>query len=101
MQLNSSTPGLKGRTRSRGRAHMIAIAAGPRRGRVQRQVRRCFIAGGGKPRTMNELVRWAYPELERFECWHRWSVRRALLGFAKPIGRSSIGRGAPGIWAIV
>ena len=88
------------RQRSIARARQSFIASGPREGRIQRQVRRCFIAGDGKPRTMNELVRWAYPELDRFECWHRWSVRRALVKLAKPIGRSRIGRGAPGIWAI-
>ena len=63
-----------------------------------RQVRRCFIAGNGKPRTMSELVRWAYPGLEHFKHWHRWSVRRALLRYAECIGRSSRGVGRPGIW---
>jgi hypothetical protein len=36
-----------------------------------RQVRRAFIANGGKPLTMSEIWRWVYPELERAECWHR------------------------------
>jgi hypothetical protein len=86
------------RQRSIARARQSFIASNPREGRVQRQVGRCFIAGDGKPRTMSELVRWAYPDLDHFECWHRWSVRRVLLKLAKPIGRSRIGRGAPGIW---
>jgi hypothetical protein len=96
----SQSSAVIGHPRHRGRAHMMAIASGPREGRVMRQVRRAFIANGGKPRCMSELVAWAYPGLKHFECWHRWSVRRALLKIAKPIGRSSVGRGAPGIWEI-
>jgi hypothetical protein len=88
------------RQRSIARARLSFVASNPREGRIQRQVRRCFIAGDGKPRTMSELVRWAYPELNHFEYWHRWSVRRALLKLAKPIGRSRVGRGAPGIWVL-
>jgi hypothetical protein len=88
------------RARSRGRPKYLVVASDSREGRVRRQIRRCFIAGGGKPRTMTEFLKWAYPRLDHFECWHRWSVRRALLKIAKPIGRSSVGRGAPGIWAI-
>jgi hypothetical protein len=88
------------RRHSIARARQSFIASNPREGRVLRQVRRCFVAGDGKPRTMSEFLRWAYPELDHFKCWHRWSVRRALLKVAKPIGRSSVGRGAPGIWVI-
>jgi hypothetical protein len=50
--------------------------------------------------TMSELWHWAFPATKQAKHWHRWSVRRALLKIAKPIGRSSVGRGAPGIWAI-
>ena len=89
---------LLARRRTRGRPKYLVVASSSREGRVRRQVRRCFIAGS--PRTMSELLKWAYPRLDHFECWHRWSVRRALLKIAKPIGRSSVGRGAPGIWAI-
>jgi hypothetical protein len=61
---------------------------------------RCFVAGDGKPRSMTELVAWAFPEIDRHECWHRWSARRALLKIARPIGRSPSGRGRPGIWSL-
>ena len=50
-------------------------------GRVQRQVRRSFIAAGGKPVRMIELVCRAYPEIadrRQYVCWRRWSVYRAL-----------------------
>jgi hypothetical protein len=74
-------------------------ASAPRQGRVMRAVRYCFIAGSGKPRSMTELVAYAYPKLKRHECWHRWSVRRAVLKIAEPIGRAG-GIGRPGIWAL-
>jgi len=65
-----------------------------------RQVRRAFIANGGRPMTMSELWPWAFPGLEQAKHWHRWSVRRALLRLAKPMGRSARGRGLPGVWVI-
>jgi hypothetical protein len=55
-----------------------------------RQVRRCFIANDGKPRCAADLLRWAYPELDHYKHWHRWSVRRALLRYAVPIGRGPV-----------
>jgi hypothetical protein len=80
------------------RAHMLVIASQPREGRVMRQVRRCFIAAGMRPRVMGDFLAWAYPELTRFKHWHRWSCRRALLRYAMPIGRGE-GQGRPVIWA--
>jgi hypothetical protein len=82
MQVGISRPSVRPhnwRRRSIARARASFIASLQREGRVMRQVRRCFIAGGGKPRSMSELVAWAFPELKRFKHWHRWSVRRALL----------------------
>jgi hypothetical protein len=81
------------------RERMIVIAALPREGRLARQIRRAFVAAGGKPRCMGELLRWAYPALDRFEHWHRGNVRRVLPRYAEPVGRSSRGRGLPVIWA--
>jgi len=75
------------RPRHRDRTRMIVIASNPREGRVLRQVRRCFIAYNFRPLTMSEIWRWVYPDLERAKHWHRWSVRRALLKLAKPMGR--------------
>jgi hypothetical protein len=62
-----------------------------------RQVRRCFVAAGGNPRSTSQIMPWVFPELDRFKHWHRWSARRALLRYAVPIGRSC-GPGRPVIW---
>jgi hypothetical protein len=40
-------------------------------GRVQRQVRRGFVAGGGRPVQFWDLMRWAYPSLPRSRGWQR------------------------------
>jgi len=71
----------------------------PREGRVMRQTRRAFVAAGGKPLRIGDVLPWIYPQLDRFKHWHRWSARRALLRYAVPIGRSETGRGLPVIWA--
>jgi hypothetical protein len=81
-------------------ARLSFDASLPRTGRVERQILRCFAAGDYGARTMTELLRWVYPALDRHECSHRWSVRRALLKIATPIGRSPTGRGRPGIWQL-
>ena len=88
---------LRGRSRYPNKAWALVIASRPREGRIQRQIRRAFIARA-RPLTMSELLPWAYPKLDHFKHWHRWSVRRALLRYAVPIGRSTKGRGLPGIW---
>ena len=97
MQLTTETR-LKGRARSIARARQSFVASLPREGRVMRQVRRCFIAAGGKPLSTSQIMPWIYPRLDRFKHWHRWSARRALLRYAVPIGRSETGRGLPIIW---
>jgi len=79
------------------RARMAVIASLPREGRVMRQVRRSFVAAGGKPLSTSQIMPWAYPELARFKYWHRWSVRRALMRYATPLGRSD-SRGRPVVW---
>jgi hypothetical protein len=63
-----------------------------------RQVRRCFIAAGGKPLSTSQIMPWIYPQLDRFKHWHRWSCRRALLRYAVPAGRADA-QGRPIIWA--
>lgn len=72
----------------------------PRVGRVERQVKRAFIANDFRPLTMSEIWPRVYPGIKRAKHWHRWDVRQALLKIAKPIGRSPTGRGRPGIWAL-
>jgi len=47
-----------------------------------------MIAAAGKPLFTRELLRWAYPRIERFQCWHYWSVYRALKRYAVRDGRT-------------
>jgi len=67
---------------------MTVIASKIREGRVMRQCRRAMIAAGGRPLFTRELLRWAYPHLGRFQCWHYWSVYRALKRYAIRDGRT-------------
>ena len=46
-------------------------------GRVERQVRRCFIASDGQPVTMRKLRERCYP-CQRRRHWHHGEIRRAL-----------------------
>jgi hypothetical protein len=67
-------------------------------GRVQRGVMRAFIVANG-PITGPAALEWAYPRLGgRYLHKHRWSVRRALLRCATPLGRQG-GHGRPMLWA--
>jgi hypothetical protein len=94
---NSGNRCMSARTRtSRGRR--LVIASETRLGRIKRQVRRAFIASNGRPLTTGELLPICYPRLTRFQDWHRWSVRRALLPLAIKVGRR-MGRGLPFLWA--
>jgi hypothetical protein len=88
---------IRGRGRKPTRQWALVIARLPREGHVQRAVRRCFIAGNGRPRSSADFLRWAFPKLGRYQGWHRWSVKRALLKYAVPIGRGS-SQGCPVIW---
>ena len=100
MQVIGRTGSVKGRRRRFTDSQaQSAIASQPREGRVMRQVRRCFIAAGGRPLSTSQIMPWIYPQLDHFKHWHRWSARRALLRYAVPIGRSETGRGLPVIWA--
>jgi hypothetical protein len=47
-----------------------------------------MIAADGRPLFTREFLRWAYPRLERFQCWHYWSVYRALKRYAIRDGRT-------------
>jgi hypothetical protein len=88
------------RQRSIERARLSFIASQPREGRVMRQVRRAFVANDRRPLSMSEIWPWVFPGIKQAKHWQRWSVRRALLKIAKPIGRSPCGRGRPAIWSI-
>jgi hypothetical protein len=34
-----------------------------------------------------DLLRWAYPRLTHFECWHYWSIYRAAPRYAIKVDR--------------
>jgi hypothetical protein len=51
-------------------------------GRLQRQIRRAFIAAGGMPVRTRQLLRWCYPHLNRFERRHRVSMYQVAPRFA-------------------
>lgn len=85
--VGSQLAGRNGRPSHRSRARMLAIAALPREGKIQRAIRRAFIASDGQPLRPRDLVRFAYPELEQFRSWHFWSIRRAAPRYAIKDGR--------------
>jgi hypothetical protein len=65
-------------------------------GRLQRQVRRAFLALGG-PLSTSEILEWTYARKrmlgERISDGHRWSVRRVCYAMCVPVGRAAtIGR---------
>ena len=91
-------PVLKGvHTHSRN-GYMRAIASKSRVGRVRRAVKRCFILGGDMI-SIGDVLRRAYPRLQRFSAWHYLAARRALRKEATIIGRNRHGRGRPALWA--
>ena len=78
----------------------IVIASENRIGRIRRSVKRAFIVSNGQPITVRDILARAYPRLRRFNDWHRWSCRRALLSEgAIAIARMRFTRGRPNLWA--
>ena len=75
------------RQRSIARARQSFIASNPREGRVMRACRRALIAAGGRPLMTRDLLRWAYPQLRRFECWHYKSIYRSAPRYAVKVSR--------------
>ena len=63
----------------------------PRVGKVQRGIRRAFIANDGQPLLTRELLTWAYPR----DTWHPQNHYRGLAGaapkFAVELGRCGKG----------
>jgi hypothetical protein len=66
-------------------------------GRVQRQIKRAFIASNGQPLTSTELLRWCWPRERRR--WHYKELMVAASRFARRIGRSQTGSGRAYLWA--
>jgi len=52
-----------------------------------RACRRALIAAGGRPLMTRDLLRWAYPQLKRFQYWHYWSIYRAAPRYAVKVDR--------------
>jgi hypothetical protein len=77
---------------------MRAIASKSRVGRVRRAVKRCFIVSDGMI-SIGDVLRRAYPRLQRFSAWHYLAARRALRKEATIIARNRRGRGRPALWA--
>ena len=66
------------------------------RGRLQRQIARCFVVFGPEV-SSSRLLDWCYARDPRVR--HRWSVVRVLRQIADPIGRAeTIGR--PVLWRL-
>ena len=83
---------IRGRSRYPNGAWALVIANLPRSGRIQRQIRRAFVANGGKPLSTLELIPWCYPNGRK--PWSHHDVRRAAFKYAVPLGRTR-----PVFWA--
>jgi hypothetical protein len=70
------------------------------RGRLQRQIARCFVVFGPEV-SSSRLFDWCYARNPRVRQsrGHRWSVVRVLRRIAEPVGRAeTIGR--PVLWRL-
>ena len=68
-------------------------------GKVQRRLSRIWLIRPEAMVTTTELARAAFARaLDAITHNHRRSVRRAALAVARPVGRSSSGRGRPLLW---
>ncbi len=68
-------------------------------GHVQRQIKRSFVAGDGKPLTTGDLIRRAYPRLTKFDSWQYAQVRLSAERWAVRIGTAPGRHGASILWA--
>jgi hypothetical protein len=69
------------------------------KGRIQRQLRRAFIASGNEI-SSSDAYRWCKRwQAREFGQWERWSITRVLMTMADRVGRAqTIGR--PWIWRL-
>jgi hypothetical protein len=67
-------------------------------GRVQRQVRRAFIASNGRALTTAQLARWCYARGGRLQPWHYRNIKQAARRWAIQIDRCRGGRGHAVTW---
>jgi hypothetical protein len=55
-------------------------------GRIQKQIRRAFIASSGRPLLTIDLLEYGYPRVDHYERWHYVSIYRAASKFAVRVG---------------
>jgi hypothetical protein len=67
-------------------------------GRIQRQLRRAFIASGGSPLCIADLLTWCYPRAGRHPRWHRHRIHDALPRWAISLDRLDHRPGRPILW---
>jgi hypothetical protein len=70
------------------------LNADMRVGRIRRQIKRTFIASGGQPLRISDLLPHCYPRLDAFKAWHRTNAHRAATKFAVKLER----RGKGNLW---
>ena len=64
-----------------------------RLGKIQKRIKRAFIANPDRELTTAELVEWAYPRQHTAEHWQRWNVKRAAAKVARLVRKGAGGRG--------
>jgi hypothetical protein len=99
----SSQAGLPASTGASGWKHYPGLRLGMGmsrgKGRIQRQLRRAFIAHGAVI-SSSDAYRWCHRRQAReFGQWERWSITRVLLEMADQVGHSR-GRGRSWIWRL-
>jgi hypothetical protein len=73
------------------------IGAKDRIGRIQVAIRRSFIAANGRPLTIRDFLRSAFPRTTQHSHWQRKSCHRAIPRFGICLGRMP-GWGRPNLW---
>ena len=87
-------------TRSTSASGIIIPPQSPFRvGRIQRAVKRSFIANPGCPLTTGQLLKRAYPRQQRYQHWQYAQVRLSSERFAQRVGVARNQRGKPVLWA--
>ena len=77
-------------------------AGKPRRpgSKLQRQIRRRFLAAPGQLLTTTQLMDFCYPRARKRYWTHRRSVWRAAMKMCVCLGRHPHARGRPNMWVL-
>jgi hypothetical protein len=74
------------------------------RGRVQRAIKRAFIASGAEVLSSSEIYSWTHPRLrlgrKSMPLGIYWGTLQALRRVCEPVGRSASTSGAPILWRL-